>query len=199
MMPIFILIIAFMLVAMQYKQLHAFVAAKPMALDALPVSPQAEEKVRARIRDFFGAASADTLALSAEEINHLSRTSKSLSDQHLDYHLDLVDTLLVARNSLPVGSLRGGLGTMAGLLRVKGFLNSEMKGYPELKEGKITMIPVGAVMNGLPAPASVLSQKGPIDVREWVEDKDFYDKALQDLSEVKVLRDHLLLIKKHRS
>jgi hypothetical protein len=204
---------------MQYKQLHAFVSDKPMAMESIPVSPEAQEQVLAKVRAFVAppaaggplaaggpvppsgseGAGGDTLALSGDDITHLSRTSKVLNDQHFDYNLDLSDSLLVARNSLSVSTLRGGLGTLAALLRVKGFLNSEMHGYPEFKEGKITMIPVGAVMNGMPAPASVLNQKGPIDVRDWVADKDFYDKALRNLSEVKVSQGRLLLIRKHRS
>ncbi|MEO7423902.1 MAG: hypothetical protein ABI036_01875 [Fibrobacteria bacterium] len=213
MMPAFILIIGMLLVAMQYKQLHAFVSDKPMAMESIPVSAEAQEQVLAKVRAFIAPpasggpvlpsgserAGGDTLALSGDDITHLSRTSKVLNDQHFDYNLALSDSLLVARNSLSVSTLRGGLGTLAALLRVKGFLNSEMHGYPEFKEGKITMIPVGAVMNGMPAPASVLSQKGPIDVRDWVTDKDFYDQALRNLSEVKVSQARLLLIRKHRS
>jgi hypothetical protein len=208
MMPAFILVIAGLLVAMQYKQLHAFVSEKPMEMATVPVSPEAQAQVLAKVRGFIAAAAAspatatagsDTLVLTALEINHLSRTSKVLIDQHLDYKLDLSDTLLVARNSLSVSTLRGGLGTLAALLRVKGFLNSEMKAYPEFREGKITMIPVAAVMNGMPAPASVLNQKGPIDVRDWVTDKAFYDQALGNLAEVKVNQARLLLIRKHRS
>ncbi|HKP97959.1 MAG TPA: hypothetical protein VJ385_19660 [Fibrobacteria bacterium] len=199
MMPAFILVIAILLVAMQYKQLRAFVSDRPMQIAKVPESPQAQEEIRAQVRGFFADTSRDTLALTAGEINHLTRSSRLLSDQHLDYHFDAQDTLLVARNSLPATSLRGALSTLARVLGIKGYLNSEMKGYPELKDGKITLVPVSAVMNGVPAPVSVLNQKGPLDVREWVSDKDFYDHALAELAEVKVRGGRLELIKKKRA
>ncbi|MDB5048686.1 MAG: hypothetical protein JWO30_1757 [Fibrobacteres bacterium] len=196
MMPAFIFIIALMLVTMQYKQLHAFVSDRPMQMATVPVSPEAQIKVRADVMAFFADTSRDTLSMSTEDINHLTRTSKALADLRLDYHLSLEDSLVVARNSLPVSTLHGTLGTLAKLTRIKGYLNSEMKGYPELKDGKITMVPVGAVMNGIPAPVSVLDQKGPLDFREWVSDKDSYDQALARLADVKVQGGRLLLIKK---
>ncbi|MDB5102455.1 MAG: hypothetical protein JWP91_144 [Fibrobacteres bacterium] len=205
MMPAFILLIILLLVVMQYKQLHSFVSPQPMPLSVIPDSPEAQERARARITDFLGDTARDsattavhrpdTLIVSAEEINQLARSSRTLSDMKLDYHLDLEDTLLVARNSLPVEHLRGFLATMARVLRVKGYLNSEMKGYPEFKDGTITIVPTSAVMNGQAAPVSVLG-KGKLDVRDWVEDKAVFDRALAHLADVKIRDDHLILIKK---
>jgi hypothetical protein len=202
MMPAFLVLIVIMLVVMQYKQLRSFVSEKPMTMAVVPESPQAQQQAREKVTGFFAArgetskAGPETLSISAEEVNHLTRSSKSLSDLKLGYHLDLEDTLLVARNSLPVTSLRGTLAAMAKVLKMKGYLNSEMKGYPEFKDGKITLVPTSAVMNGMPAPVSVLESKGRIDLREWVADKEFYDNAIANLSEVKIHDDHLLLIKK---
>jgi hypothetical protein len=202
MMPAFLVLIVIMLVVMQYKQLRSFVSDKPMSMAVVPESPQAQQQAREKVTGFFAArngtseAGPETLSISAEEVNHLTRSSKALSDLKLGYHLDLEDTLLVARNSLPVTSLRGTLAAMAKVLKMKGYLNSEMKGYPEFKDGKITLVPTAAVMNGMPAPVSVLESKGRIDLREWVADKESYDKAIANLSEVKIRDDHLLLIKK---
>lgn len=196
MMPAFLGIIILLLVAMQYKQLRSFVSEKPMPLEAIPESPEAQEKTRARILEFLAVKAADTLALSAEDINHLIRSSKTLSELRLDYHLDLQDTLLVARNSLPVDRLQGFLSTMAGLLRVKGYLNSEMKGYPKLEKDAVILVPVSAVMNGQAAPVSVLNSKGKFDLREWVTDKAAYDQAIANLTDVKIRDGRLLLIKK---
>lgn len=209
MMPAFLFLIFMLLVVMQYKQLRSFVADKPMAMAAVPESPESQEQVRGKVKAFFATpaeaskpaleatkASPETLFISAEEINHLTRSSRALSDLKLDYHLDLQDTLLVARNSLPVTSLRGTLAAMAKVLKMKGFLNSEMKGYPEFKDGKIIIVPTAAVMNGQPAPVSVLESKGRIDLREWVADKELYDNAISNLAEVKIHDGRLLLIKK---
>ena len=201
MMPAFLGLIILLLVAMQYKQLRSFVSDKPMPLDSIPDSPEAQEKTRARILGFLksretDSAASDTLVVSAEEINHLAKNSKTLSDLRLDYHLDLKDTLLIARNSLSVDRLQGFMSTMARLLRVKGYLNSEMKGYPDLKDGKLVLVPVSAVMNGQAAPVSVLDSKGKLDVRDWIADKDAYDQAIANLAEVKIRDGRLLLIKK---
>jgi hypothetical protein len=196
MMPAFLLIIGLLLLAMQYKQLRAFVADQPMQMVEIPQSPQAESQVLAKVRGFFSDTVSDTLALSAAEVNHLSRTSRSLAEQRLDYHFGLQDTLIIARNSLPADRLNGILATLARVLGIKGYLNSEMKAYPELKDGKITLVPRGAVMNGIPAPVSVLEKKGPVDLRSWVADTGFYDEALRSLSGIQVRGDSLLLIKK---
>ena len=200
MMPAFLGLIILLLVAMQYKQLRSFVSDKAMPLDPIPDSPAAQEKARARILEFLadrgGDTASDTLAVSGEEINHLAKGSKTLSDMRLDYHLDLKDTLLIARNSLPVDRLQGFMSTMARLLRVKGYLNSEMKGYPEFRDGKVVLIPVSAVMNGQVAPVSVLDSKGKLDVRDWIADKDAYDRAIARLADIRIREGRLLLIKK---
>lgn len=201
MMPAFLGLIILLLVAMQYKQLRSLVADKPMALAPIPDSPEAQERMRARILGFLesrgtDSAASDTLAVSSEEINLMAKSSKTLSDMRLDYHLELKDTILIARNSLPVESLQGFMSTMARLMRVKGYLNSEMKGYPEFKDGKLVLVPVSAVMNGQAAPVSVLDSKGKLEVRDWISDKDAYDRALAHLADIEISDGRLLLIKK---
>jgi hypothetical protein len=103
--------------------------------------------------------------------------------------------LLVARNSLPVESLNGFLAAMAKILRVRGYLNSEMKGYPLLEGGRLYLVPVSAVMNGVAAPPSVLSSKGKLEPREWVADKEAFDRAAAILTAVKIRGGRLLLIR----
>jgi hypothetical protein len=203
MMPAFLLLIVLLLIIMQYKQMRSFVSDKPMALISIPQSPEAQEQARAKVRDFLVAAGkpdtmavVDTLAITAEDINHLTRSSHALADLHLDYHLDFDDSLLIARNSLPVSHLNGFMATMARLMRIHGFLNSEMKGRPEFKDGVLTIVPVSAVMNGHSAPVSVLDSKGRFDVREWVSDKDFYDKALANLADIRIRGGALILTRK---
>jgi hypothetical protein len=204
MMPAFLGLIVLLLIAMQYKQLRSFVSDKPMALDSIPDSPEAQEKVRLKIHDFLAGAGrtdsvpvADTLALTKDDLNQLARASRALADMHLDYHLDMDDSLLIARNSLPVSHLNGFMATMARVLRIHGYLNSEMKGRPEFKDGAVNIVPVSAVMNGVAAPVSVLDSKGRFDVREWVSDKDGYDKSLANLSGLGIRRGEMILTRKH--
>jgi hypothetical protein len=137
----------------------------------------------------------DTLSLGAAELNDLVRGNEALENLHLDYHVSLEDTLLVARNSLPVEQMKGALAMLAKVLHVHGYLNSEMKGYPKLEDGKLYMVPVAAVMNGMAAPPSVLSSKGKIEAREWASDKDAFDSATARLAEVKIRGGRLLLIR----
>jgi hypothetical protein len=203
MMPAFLGLIALLLLAMQYKQLRSFVSDKPMALDSIPDSPEAQERARLKIHAFLTGAGktdsvpdADTLVVTKDEINQLARGSRALTDMQLDYHLDFEDSLLVARNSLSVERLNGFMSTMARLMRIHGYLNSVMKGRPELKEGTLTIVPVSAVMNGVSAPVSVLDSKGRFDVRDWVSDKDFYDKALANLAGIRIRGGELILTRK---
>jgi hypothetical protein len=205
-LPAFLLIILTLLLAMQYKQLKAFTSPNAVEMATVPKSPEAEAKVYAKVHAFFAADSSakdstakggtDTVVLSAEEINHLIRTSKSLSELNLDYHMDMVDTLLVARNSLPVTHLNGVLSLLSKVLHVRGYLNSDMRGYPSLEKGQVSLIPVTATMNGLQAPVSVLNRKGGIDPSEWVADRSFYDQAVARLAGIKVYKGSLLLIKR---
>ena len=103
---------------------------------------------------------------------------------------------MVARNSLPVEHLNGVLATLAKLLHVHGYLNSEMKGYAKVEGGNLYLVPVVAKMNGIMAPPSVLSSKGKIDVREWIADKEGFDRAMQRLADIKIRAGHLLLIRR---
>ena len=89
----------------------------------------------------------------------------------------------------------GFLAGMARILRVRGYLNSEMRGYPLLEGGRLYLVPVSAVMNGVAAPASVLSSKGKLEPREWVSDKEAFDRAAARLSAVKIRGGRLLLIR----
>lgn len=219
--PVFAVLIVMILLIMQYKQLKSFVAPEAAAMPKLESTPADQEQVRARLQAFLAAPAsmsadsaakldsaktakatgthpsqaADTLALTAVDLNHLIRSSSSLEKLKLDYHLELQDTVLVARNSLPVERLIGPLSTMAKVLNMKGYLNSEMKGYPSLEGGKVILVPTSAVMNGIPAPASVLNAKGKLDLRDWVGDTAFYDRALAGLKGIRIREGRLLLIR----
>lgn len=196
MMPAFLLLIFLLLMIMQYKQLRSFASDAPMPIAAVAKSRDAEEKTVARVHGFFADTAMDTLSITSVDFNHFLRTSQALNDQKFDYHFDLEDSVLVARNSLPVSSLRGLPGLLAKVTGISGYLNSVMKASPRFQDGKITLTPVSAVMNGAPAPATVLESKGVIDVREWVADKEFYDRSLEATSEVKIRDGRLLVIKR---
>lgn len=200
-MPAFFVLIVLILVAMQYKQLKALVAPHPADVGSVQTSPESQARVRAKVDSFLLAPPAsdrthrDTLSLDAADLNDLVRGSQALENLHLDYHLSLEDTLLVARNSLPVQEMKSVLATMAKLLHVHGYLNSVMKGYPELEGGKLSLVPVAVTMNGIAAPPSVLSSKGKIDAREWVPDHEAFDRATAHLADVKIRGGRLLLIR----
>lgn len=199
-LPAFLLIILAILLAMQYKQLRAFVSPLAIELSTIPVSPEAQVQVVAKLHTFFTQTSSDslsdTLALSVAEINHLIRSSQSLEALHLDYHMDVEDTLLIAHNSLPVGRLNGVLSLLAKTLHVKGFLNSEMRGYITVSKSGVNIVPISATMNGVAAPISVLNRKGGIDPAEWVADRDFYNRCVARLSGIEIRNGSLLFIKR---
>ena len=201
-MPAFLFLIFLILVAMQYKQLKALVSPRPMELPQVESTPESQARIRSKLDSFLLAprpqaagSVRDTLALEAADLNDLVRGNEALEKLHLDYHLSLEDTLLVARNALPVERLNGVLATLAKTLRVRGWLNSEMKGYPSLEAGKLFAIPVKAVMNGVAAPPSVLSSKGKLEVRQWAGNPQAFDRALANLAEVKIRGGRLLLIR----
>jgi hypothetical protein len=171
-----------------------------MELFKVPVSSEAQAQVVAKLRAFSSQEEADTLAdtlaLSSEEINHLLRSSPSLEALQLDYHMELKDSLLIARNSLPVERLHGALSFLAKTLRVRGFLNSEMRGHVEFEKNKIKLVPISATMNGVVAPVSVLNRKGGVDPAEWIEDKESYTRFVGLLSVIEIRNGSLLFIKR---
>jgi len=186
---------------MQYKQLRAFVSPTPIQLTSIPKSADAEEKVLEKLHSFFANENKtqlqpDTLALTTEEINHLIRTSESLSALKLDYHLELEETTLVARNSLPSSHLIGVLSLLSKVLRVEGYLNSEMEANLTFEKDEIKLMPLAAKMNGLDAPVSVLNRKGGVDLSEWIADQGFYHLVLSRLQAVQIRHAQVLLIKK---
>jgi hypothetical protein len=215
-MPGFIFLIVLILLAMQYKQLKALVSPQPMPMAEVVSTPESRARVASRIDSFLVrtpapapssrsdsaslppasvASARDTLFLDATDLNDLIRAGEGMRKFQVDYHLSLEDTLIVARNAMPVERLNGFLATLAKIFGVHGFLNSEMKGYPLLESGKLFVVPVAAVMNGVAAPASVLSSKGKIEVREWASDTDAYDRAVKNLSGVAIRGGRLLLIR----
>jgi hypothetical protein len=194
--PCFFLILVFLLGAMQYKQMKSLVADRPLPFDSLPESPRAQAALADTLRAFFAGNTHDTLALGPEQVNQLVRASDALKKSGWEYRIGLEDSLFTAANSLPVQQMKGPASLIVKLMRMRGYLNSVMKGYPELKGDSISLVAVSATMNGAEAPQSALSRKGNVNPREWVEDKAFYDKAVSELSEVKVRGGRLLLIKR---
>lgn len=198
--PCFLLLIFALLLAMQYKQLRAFISPQPIELEVIPKSLESEVAILNRVHEFFAAENkvkglSDTLTLSVADMNHLVRTSQTLSSLNLDYHLDLLDTIFIARNSLSSSHLSGILSLLSKVLNVKGYLNSEMKAYPVIEKGAIKLMPLAAIMNGLDAPVSVLNRKGGVEISEWVTDQTFYHLVLSRLQSVQIRDSKLLLIK----
>jgi hypothetical protein len=193
--PGFFLVLLFLLGAMQYKQMKSLLSPNPMVA-AAEVDSGVGRGLVDTLRTFFTGNTRDTLSLSAEDVDRLVRASDALKKAGWEYRISLEDTLFSAANSLPVEQMKGPASYIVKLMRMHGYLNSTMKGYPQLKDGNIELVAVSATMNGAEAPKSALSRKGNVNPREWVEDKTFYDDAVEQLSEVKVRGGRLLLIKK---
>lgn len=193
--PCFFLIILLLLAAMQYKQMKTFISDSPAVLDTIPDSAAAEARVSESVRAFFRDGG-DTLSLGTAEANHMVRACEALERAGWRYHITLEDSLFSAASSTPAREMHGPASVIAKVMRMEGWMNSVIRARPELKDGKLTLVPVAAEMNAVKAPASVLSKKGAVDPREWVADKAFYDSALAALAEVKVERGRLLLVKK---
>lgn len=194
--PAFLLLMLALLGTMQWKQLKILTSPEPAKFTHVPVSPAAEDSLLAAVRGFFAAPGADTLALSATDLNHLIRTSKTIRDLGWRYHLEFEDSLALARTSLPAKEMTGPAGKVIRLFGIKGYLNSEVRVRPKLTPGKLILDPVSAVMNGEAAPPTALTKQGELDPRDWVADKATYDSALTRLEAIKISNGKLLLIKK---
>lgn len=195
--PAFLILMILLLAAMQYKQLRILVAKEPLVMDKVPESKSAEDSISAAVWAFFGEPGADTMALTAVDLNHLMRSSKVLRDLGWTYHLTFEDSLLVARTSVPAAEMTGPAGKLIRLFRMKGWLNSEVRARGKfITGGKFVVDPVSAVMNGERAPATALTKQGEMMPRDWVQDKDAYDKAVARLEAAPIKDGRLLLIRK---
>lgn len=194
--PAFLLLMLALLGVMQWKQLKILTSPEPAKLAHVPESKPAEDSLLASVRAFFAAPGADTLSLSGTDLNHLIRTSKTIRDLGWKYHLELEDSLAVARTSLPATEMTGPAGKVIRLFGIKGWLNSEVRIRPKLSPGKLILDPVSAVMNGEAAPSTALTKQGELNPRDWVEDKAAYDSALSRLEAVRITGGRLLLVKK---
>lgn len=193
--PTFLLMMLVLMGIQQYKQLKILVSPNPQEIDYVPESKAAEDSLSALIKTFL-ANDRDTLALTAEDLNHLIRTSKTIRELGWKYHLELQDTLALAKTSMPAREMTGPAGKLIRFLRVKGYLNSQVRAYPELDRGKLTLVPISAVMNGESAPPTALTKQGELNPRDWVEDKDAFDRAMVRLEAIRIRDGRLLLIKK---
>lgn len=194
--PAFLLLMALLLAIMQYKQLKILVAPEPAAIVPVPESPAAQDSLAGLLRGFFAAPGADTLALSSADLNHLIRASRTIRELGWKYHLEFEDTLLLARTSLPAQEMTGPAGKLIRLMRIKGYLNSEVRIRPKLQPGKLILDPVSAVMNGQAAPPTALTKQGELNPRDWVEDKDGFDKAVNRLESARIRDGKLILVRK---
>ena len=194
--PAFLLLMLALLGIMQWKQLKILTSPEPADLAHVPESKPAEDSLVAAVRGFFASPGPDTLALSGTDLNHLIRTSKTIRSLGWKYHLDLEDSLAVARTSMPASEMTGPAGKVIRLFGIQGYLNSEVRIRPKLTPGKLILDPVSAVMNGEAAPPTALTKQGLLDPRDWVEDKAAYDSVLARLEAIKIAGGNLLLIKK---
>lgn len=194
--PAFLLLMVLLLAVMQYKQLKILVSPEPVRSATVPESRAAEDSLVSLVRAFFAAPGADTLALTSADLNHLIRTSKTIRELGWNYHLEFEDTLLLARTSLPAQEMTGPAGKLIRLMRIKGYLNSEVRIRPKLQPGKLILDPVSAVMNGQAAPPTALTKQGELNPRDWVEDKEGFDKAVGRLETVRIRDGKLILMRK---
>lgn len=194
--PAFLLLMVLLIVAQQYKQLKILVAPAPVDLPYAPQSRSAEDRVTAALKAFLEAPGADTLALSAEDLNHLARASRTIREMGWKYHLEMADTLAVIKTSFPASEMRGPAGKLIRLMRVEGYLNSEIHAYPRLDQGKLILVPLRARMNGEAAPPTALTKQGDLNPRDWVEDRAAYDRALARLASVRIRDGRLLIVRK---
>jgi hypothetical protein len=195
--PAFLILMLMLLMAMQYKQLRILVAKDPVVMDTVVASAEAQDSVQVLVKTFFAEPGPDTLALSRADLNHLMRSSTVIRDLGWSYHLTLEDTLLVARTSMPASSMTGPAGKLIRLFRLKGWLNSEVRLRGKFITGnRFVLDPVSAVMNGESAPPTALTKQGELDPRDWVTDKDAYDKAVARLEAASIRDGRLLLLRK---
>lgn len=194
--PAFLLLMALLLAIMQYKQLKILVAPEPAAIVPVPESPAAQDSLVGLLQGFFAAPGADTLALSSADLNHLIRASRTIRELGWKYHLEFEDTLLLAKTSLPAQEMTGPAGKLIRIMRIKGYLNSEVRIRPKLEPGKLILDPVSAVMNGQAAPPTALTKQGELNPRDWVEDKAGFDRAMARLESIRIRDGKLVLVRK---
>jgi hypothetical protein len=193
-------LVIILLGVMQWKQLRILVAKEPVAIEHVPESEAAEDSLVALVRGFLAENPADTLSdtlvLSAWDVNHLVRTSPTIDTLGWRYHIGFQDSVAVVKTSVPTEKMTGPVSYLIRIMRVKGYLNSEVHVRPDLRDGKLVLTPIRARMNKEAAPPTALTKQGDLEPRDWAADKHAFDSALANLESIEVTDRGLVLVRK---
>lgn len=199
-LPLFVALVIILLGVMQWKQLRILVAKEPVAIDHVAESQAAEDSIAALVKGFLADGRADSLpdslVLSAWDVNHLVRTSPTIDSLGWRYHIGFQDSVAVVKTSVPTEKMTGPVSYLIKIMRVKGYLNSEVHVRPDLRNGKLMLTPIRARMNKEAAPPTALTKQGDLLPRDWAADKPAFDRALGNLESIEVTDRGLVLVRK---
>lgn len=198
--PLFAVLVVLLLGVMQWKQLRILVAQEPAGIEHVPESEAAEDSLAALVKGFLADGRADslpdTLVLSARDVNHFVRISPTIDSLGWRYHIGFQDSVAVVRTSVPTEKMTGPVSYLIRIMRVKGYLNSEVHVRPDLRNGKLILTPIRARMNREAAPPTALTKQGDLEPRDWAADKQAFDRALANLESIEIDDRGLILVRK---
>jgi len=211
--PIGLGIIFSLLMVMQYRQIKALVAPRPMAIENAVKSSLQDKLVLQSVLNFviksqttpssdssqlkMGiSANEDTLALNEQAMNHLLALSPALKTSHGFFRIELKDSLITLLNSVPVGELKGPMSILIKVFRTKGWLNSSMEAELIWEDNAPRIIVRKAIMNGVDAPTAVFNRDQRMEPRHMVADTTQYDEIMTQIKKVGISNGLVTIIRK---
>jgi hypothetical protein len=180
--PAAVLTLVAIILATQYKQLQSVVsslqAVTPFEWNS--AGRARLDSVLVSVQNFSSGSGSDTLVLPAPDLNLLAAASPVLQKQRLYFRFTDTDTLLFVETTQSIEDQNRKLSWILKKIVPLEFqyLNAQLEGLPQWKEGKLEFIPERGYLNGSKVPRAALSKRSGMAVRDFIEDSGMpvYDK-----------------------
>jgi hypothetical protein len=197
--PACFLVIAAIVVLVQYRQFKGMVSTDPeIRMPALESALQGRvASLRASFEAFAsGNSSPDSLWLSAEDLNALLAASPVARAQDLRFRVEVVADTVVVRSTQPVQAMQGRAAWAFRKIAPDGYLNARIEGLPQFEKNHLALSASRGFINGQRVPRASLTRRGGMSPPDFLESQELYAKLLGVLGEVKLEQGKILLVRK---
>ncbi len=202
MAPASVLCIVAIILVSQYKEFRAIVAPEPNVPPLLWTAPQQMrlQRVAERLGDFASevpAQKSDSLWLDDSDLDVLVASSPISKSSGLRYRVEAGDSNLAVSTTQPVRDLQGKVAWIfRRIAKDQGYFNARVEGILDLSPQEVKLAPQVGFMNGQRFPISLLEKRGGFSVSDYAPPGNpVYARLLQVLTQVKVVRGRVLLVR----
>lgn len=180
--PACLLVVAAIVITLQYRQFRTLVAPESAvaAAEPTPDSRLLADDVLASLAAFRQGEGPDSLAVPPEALNALVLNSPVLKRENIRFHFAVTPanvrdstegTLLSVESARPLGALNGRLAWIFQKITPieDGWLNARLDGLPELKSRQLSFTPERGFMNEARVPKAAITKRGGMSPKDFLE------------------------------